>query len=51
VEDEVDQPVDRKAAAEFNRLYAEVVAEIANRPTRPEWYPTSVFRPEAQATE
>jgi Zn-dependent M28 family amino/carboxypeptidase len=51
VEDEVEQPVDRQAAAEFNRLYAEVVVEIANRPTRPAWYPTSAFRPEAQATE
>ncbi len=45
VEDEVDQPVDRKAAADFNRLYAQVVTEIANRRSRPAWYPTSAFRP------
>jgi Zn-dependent M28 family amino/carboxypeptidase len=44
VDDETDQPVDRQAAADFNRLYAEVVTEIANRTRRPEWYPTSAFR-------
>jgi len=47
VEDEITQPVDRKAAEDFNRLYPEVVAEVANRPTRPAWYPSSAFRPEA----
>ena len=46
VEDEVTQPVDRHAAIEFNRLYAELVKEVANRPARPAWYPTSQFRPE-----
>lgn len=51
MEDEVGQPVDRRAAAEFNRLYAEVVTEIANRPTRPAWYPASAFKPEGEGTE
>jgi Zn-dependent M28 family amino/carboxypeptidase len=51
VDDETDQPVDRQAAQDFNRLYAEVVTEIANRPTRPAWYPTSAFRPDTQATD
>jgi Zn-dependent M28 family amino/carboxypeptidase len=46
VEDEVTQPVDSQAAEAFNRLYPEVVNEVANRPTRPAWYPTSGFRPE-----
>ena len=46
VEDEVTQPVDRQAAADFNRLYPEVIFEVANRATRPAWYPTSAFRPE-----
>jgi Zn-dependent M28 family amino/carboxypeptidase len=46
VEDEVTQPVDRQAAADFNRLYPEVILEVANRATRPAWYPTSAFRPE-----
>jgi Zn-dependent M28 family amino/carboxypeptidase len=50
VEDEATQPVDRKAAEDFNRLYPEVVAEVANRPTRPAWYPTSPFRPETVGT-
>ena len=45
VEDEVTQPVDREAAADFNRLYPEVILEVANRATRPAWYPTSAFRP------
>jgi Zn-dependent M28 family amino/carboxypeptidase len=46
VEDEVTQPVDRRAADDFNRLYPDVILEVANRPTRPAWYPTSAFRPE-----
>ena len=50
VEDEVTQPVDRQAAADFNRLYPEVILEVANRATRPAWYPTSAFRPEGNAT-
>jgi Zn-dependent M28 family amino/carboxypeptidase len=45
VEDEVTQPVDRQAAADFNRLYPEVILAVANRATRPAWYPTSAFRP------
>ncbi|HEX6106246.1 MAG TPA: M28 family peptidase [Gemmatimonadales bacterium] len=45
VKDEVTQPVDRQAAADFNRLYAELVSQVANRPTRPAWYPASPFRP------
>ena len=51
VDDETDQPIDRQAAADFNRLYVEVVTEIANRPTRPAWYPSSAFNPQAQGTE
>jgi Zn-dependent M28 family amino/carboxypeptidase len=47
VKDEVTQPVERQAAEDFNRLYPEVVAEVANRPVRPAWYPTSAFRPDA----
>ena len=46
VEDEVTQPVDRQAAADFNRLFPEVILEVADRATRPAWYPTSPFRPE-----
>ncbi len=50
VEDEISQPVDRQAAEDFNRLYAELVSEVANRPSRPAWYPTSAFRPGGHAT-
>jgi hypothetical protein len=50
VEDEITQPVDRQAAADFNRLYAELVREVADRPTRPAWYPTSQFRPDGAGT-
>jgi Zn-dependent M28 family amino/carboxypeptidase len=46
VEDEVAQSVDRQAAEDFNRLYPEVVTEVASRPARPAWYPTSAFRPQ-----
>ena len=42
--DDLDQPVDRQAAADFNRLFARVVVEIANRPTRPQWHEASFFR-------
>jgi Zn-dependent M28 family amino/carboxypeptidase len=46
VEDEASQPVNRQAAEAFNRLYPNLILEVANRPTRPAWYPTSAFRPE-----
>lgn len=43
--DDLTQPIDRQAAADFNVLYAGLAEEVANRPTRPAWYPTSVFKP------
>ncbi len=49
LEDEITQPVDRQAAEDFNRLYPQVVTEVANRPTRPAWFPTSAFRPDSAA--
>jgi Zn-dependent M28 family amino/carboxypeptidase len=42
--DDVNQPVDLKAAADFNRLYARAVEEIANRESRPRWNDASFFR-------
>jgi hypothetical protein len=42
--DDVNQPVDLKAAADFNRLYARAVEEIANRESRPRWNEASFFR-------
>ena len=50
VEDEVTQPVNRQAAAAFNRLYPDVILEVANRATRPAWYPTSAFRPDSTSS-
>jgi hypothetical protein len=42
--DDLNQPIDRDAAAAFNRLYLRVVEEVANRSTRPQWNPDSFFR-------
>jgi Zn-dependent M28 family amino/carboxypeptidase len=42
--DDVNQPVDLKAAAEFNRLLRLLTESIANDPQRPTWKPGSFFR-------
>lgn len=42
--DDVMQPVDQKAAAEFEKTYIALVKEVANRPTRPRWLGDSYFR-------
>jgi len=42
--DDLNQPVDVQAAADFNRLYARLVEEVANRPTRPRWNEDSFFK-------
>jgi Zn-dependent M28 family amino/carboxypeptidase len=42
--DDLNQPVDLEAAADFDRLYAKAVVEVANRDTRPRWNETSFFR-------
>ena len=44
VRDDLSQPVDKQAAVDFNRIYAKVVAAVANRPTRPQWNGDSFFR-------
>ena len=46
--DDLSQPVDFKAAADFNRFYLAVVESVANRPTRPRWNADSFFRRFAQ---
>lgn len=51
VADDLTQPVNRQAAADFNKLYALIVTEVANRPTRPDWFPTSQFRRAPTGTE
>lgn len=42
--DDTLQPVNRLAAAQFNRLLAAVIVRIANTPARPEWNRNSFFR-------
>jgi Zn-dependent M28 family amino/carboxypeptidase len=42
--DDLAQPVDLQSAADFNRLYAALVVEIANRAKRPQWRADSFFR-------
>ena len=47
--DDLDQPVDREAAAVFNRLMARLAAEIANADERPQWREDSFFQRFANA--
>jgi hypothetical protein len=42
-QDDVTQPVDFAAAAQFNRFFYDLVAAIANDPMRPRIYPSSPF--------
>ena len=42
--DDLSQPIDFEAAADFNRLYLAIVESVANRPTRPRWNADSFFR-------
>lgn len=41
--DDLNQPVDKVAAAQFTILLAQLATRVANAPTRPEWYPESSF--------
>ena len=42
--DDLNQPVDKQAASDFNALVAQLIERVANRPTRPQWKPDSFFR-------
>jgi Zn-dependent M28 family amino/carboxypeptidase len=42
--DDLQQPIDFQAAADFNRAYLHVVKAVANRSERPQWNPESFFR-------
>jgi Zn-dependent M28 family amino/carboxypeptidase len=44
VSDDLTQPVDLKAAADFNRLYVELISAVANRADTPQWNSDSFFR-------
>jgi hypothetical protein len=41
--DDLDQPVDKVAAAQFTSMLAQLATRVANAPGRPEWYPESSF--------
>lgn len=41
--DDLTQPVDLRAASDFNEMYLRLVTRIADRPTRPAWLPASPF--------
>jgi hypothetical protein len=42
--DDLNQPIDKVAAAEFTDVLAQLTTRVANGP-RPEWYPESSFAP------
>jgi Zn-dependent M28 family amino/carboxypeptidase len=42
--DDVNQPIDKAAAAKFNDLLMRLVLRVANESKRPEWNKTSFFR-------
>jgi hypothetical protein len=41
--DDLNQPVDLVAAAQFNRFYEDLALEVANNPATPHYLPTSFF--------
>lgn len=41
--DDVAQPVNFRTAIAFDAMYFDIVRAVADRPTRPAWYPHSVF--------
>jgi Zn-dependent M28 family amino/carboxypeptidase len=42
--DDVNQPVDKQAAATFNVLVERLIEHVANADARPSWRPSSFFR-------
>ncbi len=46
--DDLNQPVDKKAAGQYNRLMMTLAEAVANNPERPKWKPDSFFRRFAQ---
>ena len=41
--DDLQQPVDKVAAAQFSSFLAQLAARVADAPLRPQWYPESSF--------
>jgi hypothetical protein len=46
--DDLNQPVDVKAAGQYNRLMMTLAEAVANNPARPKWKADSFFRRFAQ---
>lgn len=46
--DDLNQPVDKAAAAQFTHLLAALATRVANAPQRPAWYPESSFAHQGQ---
>lgn len=42
--DDLDQPVDKAAAAKFNRMIVSLLERVANEPARPRWSEDSFFK-------
>jgi Zn-dependent M28 family amino/carboxypeptidase len=42
--DDLEQPIDRQCAEDFNKVYAALMEAVANRPTRPAWNADSFFK-------
>lgn len=42
--DDLDQPMDRGAAADFTKLIGDLCVRVANRDARPQWRDTSFFK-------
>lgn len=41
--DDLEQPIDKAAAAQFTSMLAQLATRVANAPSKPEWYPESSF--------
>jgi hypothetical protein len=44
-QDDLNTPIDWKAAVTFNNFYRALVLNVANNPTKPEWLSTSSYAP------
>jgi Zn-dependent M28 family amino/carboxypeptidase len=42
--DDVNQPIDKQAAAKFNALVENLIERVANEAAKPSWKPNSFFR-------
>ena len=44
-QDDLKQPMDWKAAADFNRFFYKLVERVGNQPRPPSWNPGSTLKP------